>query len=218
LLVGVDFSDLMMARTNPLIVACALFLSYLLASTAFSPNRPTLGARRVAHSQKPATSLLTDVTFARRRPDATRLLVDNTSGNENAAVDNSTTAENVLQRKDESSENLMQKVKDAGTAGVISYAVWELGFWAVSVPVVLFGYREVTGHWPDLSDKDDVTKVGAEAFAFVNFARFAVPLRIGLALSTTSWVQANIVDRFMKSKGDLVETKMGPTDTAAIVA
>jgi hypothetical protein len=67
-----------------------------------------------------------------------------------------------------------------------------------------FGYREVTGHWPDLSDKDDVTKVGAEAFAFVNFARFAVPLRIGLALSTTSWVQANNVDRFMKWKGDLV--------------
>ena len=27
-------------------------------------------------------------------------------------------------------------------------------------------------------------------------ARFAVPLRIGLALSTTGWVQENILDRF----------------------
>jgi len=41
-------------------------------------------------------------------------------------------------------------------------------------------------------------KLGAEAFAFVNFARFAVPLRIGLALSTTPWIQKNIVDRFKK--------------------
>jgi hypothetical protein len=39
-------------------------------------------------------------------------------------------------------------------------------------------------------------KLGAEAFAFVNFARFAVPLRIGLALSTTPWIQDNVVDRF----------------------
>lgn len=98
-------------------------------------------------------------------------------------------------------EKLLKQVKDAGLAGVISYALWELGFWAVSVPVVLFGYYEVTGHWPDLSDKSDLTKLSAEAFAFVNFARFAVPLRIGLALSTTPWIQSNVVDRFIK-KGD----------------
>lgn len=95
-------------------------------------------------------------------------------------------------------QKLMNKVKDAGTAGVISYALWELGFWLVSVPVVLFGYYEVTGHFPNLSDPDDLTKLGAEAFAFVNFARFALPLRIGLALSTTPWIEANVVERFMK--------------------
>jgi hypothetical protein len=38
--------------------------------------------------------------------------------------------------------------------------------------------------------------LGGEAFAFVNFARFAVPLRIGLALSTTGWIQTNVVDKF----------------------
>lgn len=45
-------------------------------------------------------------------------------------------------------------------------------------------------------------KLGAEAFAFVNFARFAVPLRIGLALSTTGWIQNNVVDRFMKKESE----------------
>lgn len=102
-------------------------------------------------------------------------------------------------------QKLMKQVKEAGTAGVISYALWELGFWAVSVPVVIVGYVSLTGHFPDLSNKEDTAKLGAEAFAFVNFARFAVPLRIGLALSTTPWIQENLVDRFL-SKEDEEET------------
>lgn len=93
-------------------------------------------------------------------------------------------------------QQLMKKVKEAGTAGVISYALWELGFWALSVPVCAFGYYQYTGHWPDLSDPEDQKKLGAEAFAFVNVARFAVPLRIGLALSTTPWIDKTIVQRF----------------------
>ena len=48
-----------------------------------------------------------------------------------------------------------------------------------------------------MNDKDDISKLGAEAFAFVNFARFAVPLRIGLALGTIPWIQENIVDVFL---------------------
>ena len=57
-----------------------------------------------------------------------------------------------------------------------------------------------------MSDSDDLSKLGAEAFAFVNFARFAVPLRIGLALGTTPWVQENIVDRFTKKEEDNCES------------
>merc|ERR1712185_716447 len=97
--------------------------------------------------------------------------------------------------EEEDSASLMQKVKDAGTAGIISYVFWEWAFWGVSVPVCIFGYREVTGHWPDFSNQEDLAKLGAEAFAFVNVARFAIPLRIGLALSTTPWVRTNIVDK-----------------------
>ena len=113
-----------------------------------------------------------------------------------------TTADNnqkVPEETKNETKNLMQKVKDAGVAGIISYAFWELGFWAVSVPVCIAAYRQVTGHWPDFSNQEDLKQLGAEAFAFVNLARFAVPLRIGLALSTTPWIQTNIVDRFSSS-------------------
>jgi hypothetical protein len=94
---------------------------------------------------------------------------------ETKAVDTATEA---VEEKDPT-KKMLQQIKDAGVAGVISYALWELGFWSVSIPLTIFGYYEVTGHWPDLSDKEDVAKLSAEAFAFVNFARFAVPLRIG---------------------------------------
>jgi hypothetical protein len=55
---------------------------------------------------------------------------------------------NVTANDDELSETerLMKQVKEAGTAGVISYAGWELMFWTVSVPVCVLGYREATGY------------------------------------------------------------------------
>jgi len=120
----------------------------------------------------------------------------------------------VLPEELSETQQLMKQVKDAGLAGVISYAAWELGFWTLSVPVCVFGYREVTGHWPDLSNQDDISKLGAEAFAFVNFARFAVPLRIGLALGTTPWIQQNIVDRLMKKEED--DNNCTPEEIAAM--
>merc|ERR1711924_303615 len=74
------------------------------------------------------------------------------------------------------SKSMMQKVKDAGVAGIISYIFWEWAFWGASVPIACFGFQAATGHWPDFTDSDDLAKLGAEAFAFVNVARFAVPL------------------------------------------
>jgi len=102
------------------------------------------------------------------------------------------------------SKKLLQKVKDAGIAGLISYALWEWGFWVASVPVGISAYYGVTGHFPDLQNPDDQKQLAAEAFAFVNVARFAVPLRIGAALSTTPWVDANVVQKipFLKKKAD----------------
>merc|ERR1712157_628877 len=83
--------------------------------------------------------------------------------------------------------------------GAVSYMLWELAFWGVSIPVCILGFRQFTNHWPDFANQADVTQLGAEAFAFVNLARFAVPLRIGLALSTVPWVQANVIDRVRRN-------------------
>lgn len=130
---------------------------------------------------------------------------------EQTSLESSTSTESTAVTPAESQEeeaNLMQQVKDAGTAGVLSYALWELGFWALSVPVCVVGYQQVTGHWPDLSNSEDQAKLGAEAFAFVNFARFAVPLRIGLALGTTPWIQTNVLDRFSSKDAEALEVSM----------
>ena len=92
----------------------------------------------------------------------------------------------------------MEQIKCSGRAGIVSYIIWEWIFWLTAIPIACFTYYTATGEWPDLSSGEDQAKVGASVFAFVNVARFAVPLRVGLALSTTPWVQSNIVDKFGK--------------------
>ena len=102
----------------------------------------------------------------------------------------------------EKKENPIEQIKKFGTAGIISYALWEGAFWAFGAVAAVFIYREAFGHWPDLSDNEDKAKLGGEAFAFINVARFIVPLRIGLAVGTAPWVDENIVKRFGSKKGE----------------
>lgn len=131
---------------------------------------------------------------------STAVLERDTPSTKNAAV-SVDVDENVVEEKELSqTEKLMKTVKESGKAGIISYALWELAFWAISIPVCVFGYYELVGHMPDFSNPEDLSKLGGEAFAFVNFARFAVPLRIGLALSTTPWIQENLVEKFLDKK------------------
>ena len=99
-------------------------------------------------------------------------------------------------------KDLLKKIRDAGVAGVISFGLVQTAFWAASVPVCLLVYSLVSGHWPDFSDSEDLATFGAEAFAFVNIARLAAPLRIGAALSAVPWVQANIVDKLQLWRRD----------------
>jgi len=101
-------------------------------------------------------------------------------------------------------DNLMEQIKCAGRAGIISYILWEWAFWIGAGGVATFTYYTATGGWPDLSNPDDQGKVAASAFALVNVARFAVPLRIGLALGTVPWVDENIVKRYLE-KSDAQE-------------
>lgn len=177
-----------------------LFALMVASTTAFSPIQPA----RVHHP----TALSVRLPFLNRNKqevvDVSTTLPETTEETdlqETLQIEaQQSDIDKSFEKQEEQSETdkLMQQVKDAGLAGVISYAGWELAFWFVSIPVVLLGYQQVTGHWPDLSDKEDIGKLSAEAFAFVNFARLAVPLRIGLALSTTPWIQNNVVDKFFK--------------------
>jgi hypothetical protein len=102
----------------------------------------------------------------------------------------------------EEGENLMEQIKCAGRAGIISYILWEWAFWIGAGGIAAITYYQATGGWPDLSNPDDQAKVGASAFALVNVARFAVPLRIGLALGSTPWVDDNIVKPFLGGDDD----------------
>ena len=99
-----------------------------------------------------------------------------------------------------SAKELLRRIKDAGLAGVISFALVQTAFWGASVPVCVVAYALFTGHVPDLSDQEEMAQFGAEAFAWVNVARFAAPLRVGAALSAVPWVQANIVDRVSRAR------------------
>ena len=48
----------------------------------------------------------------------------------------------------------------------------------------------------DLTNREDTKQLGLETFAFVNFARIAVPFRLGLALNMVPWVEENMMSRF----------------------
>ena len=95
----------------------------------------------------------------------------------------------------EGDQSLMDKIKCAGRAGIISYTIWEVIFWFTAIPIASAAYYQASGAWPDFSVDEDKAKVAASVFAFVNLARLVVPLRIGLALSPTPWVDENIVKK-----------------------
>ena len=92
----------------------------------------------------------TKTTTTETSPDESTVVVavnEDENGNETDKVNLIKETETEEEEEEETeTENLMRQVKESGVAGVISYAAWELGFWTVSVPVCVFGYREVTGY------------------------------------------------------------------------
>ena len=164
---------------------------------SFAPNPKVIGRRSGTNMRIRMQEFKDEVTTSKEEEDKQK----QKQKDDGVVVKAETEIEPVEEELTET-QKLLKKVKEAGTAGVVSYALWELAFWAISVPVCVFAYYELFGHFPDFTDKEDLSKLGGEAFAFVNFARFAVPLRIGLALSTTGWIQENVVDKFMKKKDD----------------
>ena len=80
---------------------------------------------------------------------------------------------------------LGEKVKKAGVAGTVSYIVTELGFWAISIPIIVSSYHASTGEWLSFSDAEERSQIFKLTAGFAGAARLAVPLRLTLALALT---------------------------------
>ena len=119
----------------------------------------------------------------------------------------------------------MAKIKSAGTAGTVSYALTEvlrddcvllkywfalvslftltsddaqLAFWIISLPLAALAVLVTTGSLPDTGTTEGQAALGGYSLAFLTFARAIVPARIALALYLTPWTDENIVSRFKK--------------------
>jgi hypothetical protein len=121
-------------------IAISLLLS-LASVEAFAPN-PAFGTR-----QQVSLSLFGRGNNAAVLEPETKVLEKETAEESlaDATANVMVAEENAVEEEMNEAQKMMQQVKDAGVAGVISYALWELGFWTVSVPVCMVGYREVTG-------------------------------------------------------------------------
>ena len=201
-----------MTTAQSLLLVLALATLSLSPASAFAPRntpataftRPLIATAPVRRTVVFANDNNVPTTERTEATTTTSSSSSSSSSSNSSSVNESNAMQAAVEEKKENN-NLMRKIKDAGVAGAISLGIWEGLFWCFSIPVALIGYQQLTGHWPNLSDKEDLAKLGAEAFAFVNFARFAVPLRVGLALSTTPWVQENIVNTFGNKKEEELE-------------
>lgn len=81
----------------------------------------------------------------------------------------------------------MAQIKSFGVAGTLSYVATELLFWSAALPVAAISFHSATGEWPS-PDTDRAQLLGAAA-ALVTGVRFAVPLRMGVALAAVPTVQ-----------------------------
>jgi hypothetical protein len=96
-------------------------------------------------NQSVLATMKTKTTTTISPDESTAVVAVNENENETDKVNPIKDTETEEEEENET-EKLMRQVKESGVAGVISYAAWELGFWAVSVPVCVFGYRELTGY------------------------------------------------------------------------
>mmetsp|Transcript_34890 Transcript_34890/g.93286 ORF Transcript_34890/g.93286 Transcript_34890/m.93286 type:complete len:199 (+) Transcript_34890:526-1122(+) len=96
--------------------------------------------------------------------------------------------------------DMMTKIKTAGSAGIVSYALTEGFFWLTSIPIAYGTVWASTGSAPDLGDSEGQKAIGAAAFVLINTARVIVPARIAFALAITPWVDDNIMSKFKKEE------------------
>lgn len=85
--------------------------------------------------------------------------------------------------------NERDQIKAAGVSGVASYVITELGFWAISFPIIIASFHASTGEWLNISIDEDRLKILTYSAGFLSIARLAVPLRLGLAVYLQPYVK-----------------------------
>jgi uncharacterized protein YggE len=117
-----------------------LLVLSLVAINAFVAPNTAFGNRRASLGRSTKNLIFMSGTVEDKA-------VDDTKSADNGVEVTALEAHNPNFEEKEMSETdkLMKKVKESGTAGIVSYALWELAFWAVSVPVCILGYYEITG-------------------------------------------------------------------------
>ena len=115
-------------------------LFFVITSThAFSTVRTVAFANRNAVVVMPSASKSVMFMATPTTEDKTETKPESANGEQMAV------AEEKEEEELSETQKLMKQVKESGTAGIVSYALWELAFWFFSVPVCIFGYRELTG-------------------------------------------------------------------------
>ena len=100
----------------------------------------------------------------------------------------------VATENEETKKSGFAQVKEFGTAGVASYVLVELLFWAVALPAAIAWYRVAEGTWLDLDDPADKAKLLGAGAVFINGVRFFVPFRLAAALALAPVVRRTFFD------------------------
>ena len=90
---------------------------------------------------------------------------------------------------------LAQKIKKGGASATIAYLGTELAFWTLSIPVIITSYHSSTGEWLNIANAEERNQILLLSTGVLSIARLAVPLRLGLALYLTPYV-----DKFLNRK------------------
>lgn len=108
-----------------------LLLNLVALSAAFTS--PTFSARRVNRVSQSTRATKNDNVAVLEREEVVSEAVAETKAIETTVVTQGMPELELDEDKKEMSEaeKLMTQVKDAGIAGVMSYALWEMGFWTI---------------------------------------------------------------------------------------
>jgi len=132
--------------------------------------------------------------------------------NENDVFDSDRT-KTVANENEETKKSGFAQVKEFGTAGVASYVLVELLFWAVALPAAIAWYRVAEGTWLDLDDPADKAKLLGAGAVFINGVRFFVPFRLAAALALAPVVRRTFYDADADADADADEASAEEDET-----